>query len=321
VGINAKFDNTLGAFLIGLIASSAAFGIFTSQVYTYYRVFPSDKLSYKLVIAGLWLLQCVDQGFICHAFYFYTVTHFGNVLTILFERVPITLLLQTPLGALGGAIVKICFAIRVWRFSGRNWSITAIIIILSLVQMAFSCLYTYHTFLTPFFAQLSSPVLQRLATISLGTGAFTDALTAITLCWCLQKYKTGQRQSDSLVHSLTIYAINTGVITSAFSLAVLLLYNRMPSNFIFLGVYFVLSHLYAISFVATLNSRYNMKADGELGTTGQFNLVYPAVRPLQDPNMMDLGALTMKSFESPDLSNSDVESKRHTGLALYREDW
>jgi len=187
--------------------------------------------------------------------------------------------------------------------------------------MAFSCLYTYHTFLTPFLRELSSPILQRLATISLGTGAFVDVLTAITLCWCLQKYKTGQRQSDSLVHSLTIYAVNTGVVTGCFSLAVLLLYNRMPTNFIFLGVYFVLSHLYAISFVATLNSRYNMKADGDLGTTGQFNLVYPAVRPTNDQNMVDLGAMTMKSFESPDLSSSDVESKRQTGLALYREDW
>jgi hypothetical protein len=293
------------------------FGILTSQVYTYYRVFPSDKTSYKFIVAALLLLQTTSQAFVCHAFYYFAVTNYGNPKNFFFGTVPVTLMAQTPIGALSGTIVKICFAIRVWRFSGRNWVITTVIIILALVQLTFSVLYTYNTFLTPSFIFLGALKLQRLATISLGTGAFTDALTAITLCWCLQKYKTGQRQSDSLVHSLSLYAINTGVVTSAFSLTTLLLYNRMPDNFIFLGVYFVLCHLYAISFVATLNSRRTVKADGLLGTTEQFNLVYPAVRPPSNENMLDLGTLTMKSFESPGVDH-DRELK-HPGH--YREDW
>jgi hypothetical protein len=314
------FDDTLGSLFIGIIVSTMVFGILVSQVYTYYRVFPSDKVSYKMIVAVLLLLQVVIQAFVSHAYYYFGITLYSNSIQFLLGTVPITLLIQTPLGALSGTIVKICFAVRVWRFSGRNWVITTIIIILALVQLGFSILYTYNTFLTPHLYDLADLKLQRLATISLGTGAFTDVLTAVTLCWCLQKYKTGQRQSDSLVHSLSIYAVNTGVVTSAFSLATLLIYNRMPNNFIFLGVYFVLSHLYAISFVATLNSRRSVKADGVLGTTEQFNLVYPAIRPPNNENMLDLGEMTMKSFESPML-DGEREIKHPDHMGHYREDW
>lgn len=71
--------------------------------------------------------------------------------------------------------------------------------------------------------------------------------------------KTGYEKSDNVVVRLTAYAVSTGVLTSAASLATLILvcavdvirlhgihhfldqYNCMPDNFIFMAVYFVVS--------------------------------------------------------------------------------
>ena len=55
--------------------------------------------------------------------------------------------------------------------------------------------------------------LQVIATLSLGSGVITDITIALALCYFLRKLKTGFRKSDSLVNMLSIYAINTGVLT------------------------------------------------------------------------------------------------------------
>ncbi|KAK7677728.1 hypothetical protein QCA50_019280 [Cerrena zonata] len=61
---------------------------------------------------------------------------------------------------------------------------------------------------------------------------------------------------------MTLYAINTGVLTSAISLTCLILYDIMPDNFIFMGFYFVLSKLYVNSFLAALNTRRVLRGRG-----------------------------------------------------------
>lgn len=90
----------------------------------------------------------------------------------------------------------------------------------------------------------------------------TDVVTAAALCWFLRNLKTGFRKDDSIVNKLTIYAINTGVFSSAFSLCTLVLYDTMPTNFIFMAFYFVLSKVYANSFFAALNTRRSIRGRG-----------------------------------------------------------
>lgn len=58
-----------------------------------------------------------------------------------------------------------------------------------------------------------------------------------------------------MVNSLILYALSTGAVTAAISLTTLILYNFMPNNFIFMACYFVLSKMYAVSFLAALNTR------------------------------------------------------------------
>lgn len=88
----------------------------------------------------------------------------------------------------------------------------------------------------------------------------TDVLTAAAISWYLRKLRTGYQRSDTLVNKLVIYAvsrdtvqvtqhltwglcfqINTGLLTSAFSVACLITYGTMSNTFIFIGLYFVLS--------------------------------------------------------------------------------
>ncbi|KAI1796728.1 hypothetical protein LXA43DRAFT_571689 [Ganoderma leucocontextum] len=250
---------TFGALFIGFGCSSVAFGILSTQAYSYFRRYPLDVWWYKALVAVIWILELVDQAFIGHAVYFYVVSKWGQV-NVLLEAPIWSLILQVPLGAAVGAIVKVCFGLRVWRFSKHNIPATMLILLGALGQLAAAFVFTVRAVSVPSLAEVGQ--LKFVGSIALGLGMATDVMTAAALCWFLRNLKTGFRKDDSIVNKLTIYAINTGVISSAFSLCTLILYDIMPTNFIFMAFYFVLSKVYANSFFAALNTRKSIRGRG-----------------------------------------------------------
>ncbi|KAH9936183.1 uncharacterized protein B0H18DRAFT_315389 [Fomitopsis serialis] len=271
-------NTTFGAAFIGFGCSCVLLGTLSSQMYQYFRRYPQDRPFYKALVASLWLLEVVDSIFIACAVYFYVVTNWGNPL-VLIMHVQWTLILQVTLGATAGAIVKACFAMRVWRFSNCNIWITTLILFLTFGQLAMACVYTAEAFKVAKLTKLGD--LKLVGTLSLGMGVATDVVTALTLCHYLRNLRTGFSKDDSLVNRLTLYAMNTGLLTSAISLTTVILYDIMPENFIFMGFYFVLSKLYANSFLATLNTRRVVRGrgtDGEHATVPTFLMLDKATR-------------------------------------------
>ncbi|KAF8192166.1 hypothetical protein BJ912DRAFT_278643 [Pholiota molesta] len=266
-------DNTLGAVFIGFAIACMVYGLLLSQIFHYFRNYPGDKLLYKFIVVLLGILETTDQCFIGHLVYFYAISNFLNPLVLARGATTWSLILQLTVGAIDGAIVKVFFGFRVWRFSDRNIWITGLIMLLALGQLGLAFAFTIEAFkLTTLFDVHN---LQALGTISLGVGVCTDIITAGALCFFLSRLRTGLKSSDSLVDNLCAYAINTGILTSTISVAVLILYNvAPPDNLSFIACYFVLSKLYAISFLATLNTRRNIKGRGtdHQGTTNHTNL-------------------------------------------------
>lgn len=269
-------SSTLGAALIGFSVSCVVFGILSTEVFTYYGRYPRDPYRYKLLVAALWLLETVDQGFIGHFIYYYMISNFTKPLVFFNGDVVWTLLIQVVLGAAAGTIVKCCFALRVWRFSNHNLPLTALIVVLSFGQFGLAITYTVKSFGVK--KLMYANRLKLIATLALGTGALTDVITAFTLSFYLRKLRTGYKKSDLLVNKLSLYAINTGALTSVLSLGALIFYNVQPTTFQFLAFYFTLSKLYAISLMCTLNTRKvvcGQGTDRELSTQGTANQTLP----------------------------------------------
>ncbi|KAL4251233.1 hypothetical protein ABKN59_006316 [Abortiporus biennis] len=278
-------DTTLGAYYIGFAASCVLFGIICSQAWTYLGRYPEDRNFYKVLVAALWFLQLVDQAFIGHAGYFYSISNWGNPLALI-AKPQWSLILQVTLGAFAGAIVKACFAMRVWRFSQRNVPVTLCIVILTIAQLVVACYYTSQAFQATSLTAVAT--LKLTGSLSLGLGVATDVITAAALCFFLRGLRTGYSKDDSLIGSLTLYAINTGILTSAVSLACLILYDIMPDNFIFMAFYFVISKLYVNSFLATLNTRRVLRGrgtDNEATTMPTFLMVGKITKHEQDIEM------------------------------------
>ncbi|GJJ13350.1 hypothetical protein Clacol_007602 [Clathrus columnatus] len=78
-----SFDNTLGALLIGLIVSTALFGLTTLQTYLYFINYIKDRLSLKFLVASLWILDFIHTILVTHASYHYLIVNFMNPLGLL----------------------------------------------------------------------------------------------------------------------------------------------------------------------------------------------------------------------------------------------
>jgi len=288
-------DNTLGAAFCGFAVSCMVFGIYLTQVYAYFDRYPLDRLAYKYLVIVLSLLETVDQCFIGYTVYYYAISNFDSPLVLIVGSVLWSLLLQLLLGAFVGAIVKLCFAMRVWRFSNHNIPLTTLLILLIFAQLGLAIAYTVKAFYLERLVFIDS--LTLLATLTLGLGVITDVTTAGSLCFYLRRMRTGHPKSDSLVSTLTRYAVNTGLLTSAVSLCTLVLYNIMPHNFIFVGFYFVLCKMFGISFMTTLNTRKAVRGKG----TDQED------SPIPNNNAVNVKPLT------PSFSNDKTESQLEVG--------
>ncbi|KAH9891742.1 hypothetical protein C8Q73DRAFT_650522 [Cubamyces lactineus] len=263
-------DNTFGAAFAGFAASSICLGVLSTQAYTYFKRYPLDKQFYKyLVRVASMLIEVADQVLIAHAVYTYLVSNWG-VVTILIAPPVWSLILQITFGVITGTIVKINFALRVWRFSKQNIWVTGLIILLTFAELG-TCLEHFRL------SSLSKIAdMKVVGSLSLGLGMATDVVIAAALCFFLRNLRTGHRKDDSVVNSLIIYAISTGGLTSVISLSTLILYNFMPDNFIFMALYFVLSKIYANSFLAALNTRRVSRGrgtDAETNTMPTFLMV------------------------------------------------
>ncbi|XP_006462926.1 hypothetical protein AGABI2DRAFT_186738 [Agaricus bisporus var. bisporus H97] len=252
---------TLGTVFIGFSAACVIYGILITQVFQYFRGYPFDKARFKYAVIVLTILETADQIFTGHITFWYTVKNWGRFDVLLKAELTWSLILQILIGSIVGTIVKTYFGLRVWRFSGRNYYITGVILVLTYTQLGLAIYYSYKAFMLPSLFAASS--LRVLGSVSLGTGVLTDVTTAVTLCIYLNRLRTGLHTSDSLVNMLIRYAINTGALTSAVSLTTLLLYDFLPdNNLYYASVYIILSKLYAISLMATLNTRRQVRGRG-----------------------------------------------------------
>jgi len=281
---------TLGAVFIGFAVACGVYGVLITQIFSYFRNYPGDRWLFKYLVALIWLLETADQCFIGHLVYYYGISNYTKPATLATATMTWSFILQQTFGAVVGAIVKGYFGFRVWRFSNRNIWITGLVLLGTLGQLGLALAFTMRAFQLP--SVFAVHQLLTLGTISLGVGVFTDVVTAAALCYYLQKLRTGLRTSDSLVNSLSAYAINTGALTSAVSITVLLLYRLLPKiNLAFVALYFILSKLYAISFMATLNTRRSVRGRGtekEGATTNNTNMFHLGTRmPSMGPE--DLG--------------------------------
>jgi len=251
-------DNTLGAAFIGGILAAVLFGITNVQSLLYFQSSSRDSPLLRYTVGFLWTLDALHLALVSHVLYFFLVTNFTNLAVI--TQVTWSLSVHVIVTTVSDFVVRSFFARRVWILSRQNWLLASGAAICAFVTFVTGIGFAAKSF--TFSSTLQFADIAWVLYLSLGSGVVADVWVAASLCWYLNKSRTGFKATDSTINVLMAYIINTGLLTSVCAAGCFVTYAAMPRNYVFIGFYFILSKLYFNSLLATLNARDKIRGGG-----------------------------------------------------------
>ncbi|KAJ7640802.1 hypothetical protein DFH06DRAFT_1097928 [Mycena polygramma] len=254
-----SFNNTLGALQIGVLVSYLLFGVTTSQAYFYYTRFPEDDRKIKIFAAFIWICELAHAICIGHALYTVTILDFGQPERLV--RAPKSMSTAILFSGIVSPCVQVFLALRIYWLSQKTFKVIPCLCwTLSFLEVVMSCalfaLGLQMKSLAGYVVQWGWLIISVLA-----VGAGVDWIIAATLVYLL----AGQREfahnrTAVAVDKLIKWTIETGLVTSAGGIAILICFLTMKDNFIWLGFFVVLARSFSNSLFASLNSRATLRA-------------------------------------------------------------
>ncbi|KIJ64708.1 hypothetical protein HYDPIDRAFT_111279 [Hydnomerulius pinastri MD-312] len=245
-----------GSTLAGIFGCLVLYGVSIMQTFIYYVWYPKDSCAQKLLVAILFVLDTAHAFLACSGIWNYFIQDYGDLANISLMHVPITLvILVTPLVSF---IVQSYFIWRIWFLSaGRfKWMFPAVMMPCVTVPPALGFCFAAKLLTTPTVAELSSPLMIKLANASNGTAAAVDITITIAMCTLLAMGRTQfNANTDRMLLRLVVISINTGLWTALFALFAVILHVVYPGNLIFAGMCLPLCTLYCNTLVANFNVR------------------------------------------------------------------
>jgi len=202
----------------------------------------------------LWVFDTLHIILCTIAVFWYLAFNFNNPGQLAFTHWSIDL--QGDCEGVVGLTVELFFALRVWKVS-KNIFLTGFVAALSCLHFLLGIYFTTQAFSLREFSQFSQ--LDWVTIAGLGGAAVADLTIAGTLVFFLNRSRTGYKRTDSIINTLMIYSIKTGLLTSIFATATVIFFVAMPNAFVYDVFFFCLGRLYVNSLLASLNSRQTMR--------------------------------------------------------------
>ncbi|KAJ6520521.1 hypothetical protein C8R45DRAFT_955476 [Mycena sanguinolenta] len=271
-------DNYLGAWLIGLIASSCVFGITTLQVYLYYTKYCCrDGLFLKSFVGALMVLDTVHLALLSASFYGAAVSNFSDSNAL--AQPSWSLLTQIPVAVVIGTMVQFFYAYRIWVLSNRSSIIPALILACSLANFGMSIAYTRTMFQLAAAAKKGTPFsttsVVSMEVASLAVEMACDMLIAGGMVFTLMRNKSEFVNTNRAINTLVTYTVKSGVLNLMFAVCSLVSWITSTKTLIYAPFFFVLTRLYGCSFMSILNSRDHVREQMSTGGSTQAMVSLP----------------------------------------------
>ncbi|KAF7337393.1 hypothetical protein MSAN_02265500 [Mycena sanguinolenta] len=230
----------LGVIEIGVFLSLVLFGVVAFQGYLYFRNCRADTVALRVLVGSVLFFELCHSVVSCHAIYFFTVILAG-VPELQKPANSYSLSLVPVFETLITTAVQGFFAYRIWILSGRIhislvcWGLGFLRL---LGGMAMAVIAFLDVPLEPDYFHLQD-TYGWVITSALNVGAVLDVLVAVSLSVYIRKLYTPYNlpKSEELIHRLVTFTIQTGLITSLTSVAVVIAFQTMKHNFVWLALY------------------------------------------------------------------------------------
>ncbi|KAJ7747440.1 hypothetical protein DFH07DRAFT_577665 [Mycena maculata] len=243
----------LGVMEIGVFFSLVMFGVVALQGYVYFRNCRNDRVRLKLLVGSVLFFELCHSVASCHAVYYFTIVLAG-VPELLKPANSYSLSLTPVFETIITALVQGFFAYRIRLLSGRKhislvcWGLCFVRFLGGMAMAAESFLDVPRE---PDYFQLQDHY-GWLITSALNVGVVLDLIITVSLCFYIrQLYTPYNLPNEELIHRLIAWTIQTGLITSLTSIAVVISFQTMKYNFVWLALYTFLAKLYSNSLLVS----------------------------------------------------------------------
>ncbi|KAF9478456.1 hypothetical protein BDN70DRAFT_879978 [Pholiota conissans] len=249
-------DGILGAVEVSIFIGLVLYGISVSQVYTYFRLWKDDRPALKLLVMIILILETAHSFTAGMVVYYDTVTRFQAPKA---NSYPLST--NALLETLINLIVECFFSYRIYRLSLKNIPIVLSCLIFVLLRFISGTYLVIEGYLdVPNEPNGISLAVHYswLITSCLAVGGMADVLIAFFMIYYLLNLKSSsvdvRKSTINLINRLTLWSLQTGLITSVTSVAVIICFQAMK-NMVWFGLYMILAKLYSNSLLVSLNAR------------------------------------------------------------------
>ncbi|KAJ7717881.1 hypothetical protein B0H16DRAFT_1610182 [Mycena metata] len=251
-------SSTLGALELGVLLSYLLFGVTTTQSYVYYTRFPNDDWKLKLLVAFVWACEATHSACVAHALYVFTILNYGNPKSLI-QALPLTFDTAVLFASIITTVVQGFFAYRIYILGKRRITVPAIVWAISTFRLI-ACLGIFGAgvrmkSLVTFEAQFGWLMITVWA-----IGAANDIGITASLVYLLYTQRNEiHSKTVPLIDKLIVWAIETGMMTSACALFTLIFFATRRQNFVWLAIYIITARVFSNSLLASLNGRSTLR--------------------------------------------------------------
>ncbi|KAJ6520546.1 hypothetical protein C8R45DRAFT_63076 [Mycena sanguinolenta] len=289
---SSNVQTTFGPLLVGALFASLLAGISNLQTVHYYRSYSKDPIRIKVLVFLVWLLDNIHTIFIWNALWYYFIRSYGNADEI--DRILWSIALIVLLTALITVLVHAFLLHRIFYLGNKNWFMITPIIILAIFRLACASVTTSRMFEYQSFELLKERA-RWIFTLGLAVSSTVDVLICGLLVYLFRSNRTEAGRLNHVLDKLILYGLESGSLTCVGTITSMICWLAIP-NMVFLGLYFVISKLYANSLFITLNTR---------------NSIFPGhfSRSLERPpiSLLDIPPSFALKQHTPVISSADLQ--------------
>lgn len=259
-----KFNDTFGCMFISFSLDLMCYGAGFLTVLRYFRhgYGSKDSRIIKAMVLALGCLATVHVATFVAWAYDDLISRFGAFDRL--DAMPRTALVQLLAIYMVSFISQCFFTTRIWILT-HKWYLASPIAILALINIIAGITQTTLSGIGGTFSNLINT--EKVTSLQAAATAACDLLITATLCWILNKKRTGIKMTDTLLDNLIILAINRGAVTSLAALFNLILFVWRPDAMIFMVPLLPSCQFYVLSVVGSLNSRRSLRDNGRDAVT------------------------------------------------------
>ncbi|KAG1890079.1 hypothetical protein F4604DRAFT_645527 [Suillus subluteus] len=222
----------IGPTQVGGLLSAALFGCLACQSYLYFARFMSDGFAIKITVSAIILIQLGQFVCMISTLWTMTVSTYGDPSQL--NVLPLVADVSLLLSGMTVFIVQSFYAFRLWKLTRSIFlpilcetiSVVAHTSMVVLLARAIS-MTDLVTFIN------SQTVLIALFWIARGV---CDLTTTVGVGWSLKKRRVSHFNTVTMVDRLIYWTLETALITSLISIAIVMLFVFQKQNFVWFGV-------------------------------------------------------------------------------------